>query len=126
MCTIGDALWQSTYGGCDYEDGGLDAPVQCEDCCGNYITALCTSRPHFDSGKFHNHCTQCPDFGECIYDYRNEHCEDCGSHYFAGLSGFACSECGGGRGHRCAEGRPTRRAHAPTAALAGPVVSLSL
>ena len=99
ICTIGDALWQSTYGG-DYEDGGQDAAVQCEECCGNYITALCTSRPHFDSGKFHNHCTECPDFGECIYDYRNQHCDDCGAHYFAGLSGFACPDCGGGCGRR--------------------------
>ena len=100
VCTIGDALWQTTYAGCDYEDGGENGAVQCEDCCGNYITALCTNEPHFDSGKFHNHCTACPDFGECIFDYRNQHCHDCGSHYFAGMSGFACPDCGGGDGHR--------------------------
>ena len=54
------------------------------------MTALCTDKPHFDCGKFHNHCTQCPDFGQCIYDYRNDHCRRCGDHYFAGLSGFSC------------------------------------
>ena len=31
-----------------------------------------------DSGKFHNHCTECPDLGKCIGDYREAHCERCG------------------------------------------------
>ena len=91
-------LDQPTYGGGDYEDGGIEGAVQCEDCCGMYVTGLCEGRAQFDSGKFHNHCTQCPDFGICIGDYREAHCEDCGKHWFAGMSGFACSHCGGGRG----------------------------
>ena len=121
-------LDQPTYGGNDYEDGGTEGAVQCEDCCGMYVTGLCEGRAQFDSGKFHNHCTRCPDFGTCIGDYREvhlylptsphisqhlpasphislylptppsisreAHCDDCGKHWFAGLSGFACSHCG--------------------------------
>jgi hypothetical protein len=55
--TIADVLYQPTYGGNDYEDGGEGGAVQCEDCCGMYVTGLCQGRPSFDSGKFHNHCT---------------------------------------------------------------------
>ena len=95
--TWGEALDQPTYAGLDYEDGGQNASVQCEDCGGNYLTSLCYGEPHFDSGKFHNHCTECPDFGVCISDYRNAHCQDCGGHYFCGLSGFECQLCGGGK-----------------------------
>ena len=53
--TLADVLDQPPYGGCDYEDGGEYGAVQCEDCCGNYVTGLCSGRPDFDSGKFHNH-----------------------------------------------------------------------
>lgn len=91
-------LYQSTYGG-DYEDGGEGGAVQCEDCCGMYVTGLCSSRPDFDSGKSHNHCTRCPDFGQCIGDYREAHCGRCGEHYFAGLQGFKCP-CRGGNPER--------------------------
>ena len=55
-----------------------------------YVTRVCEGRPHFDSGKFHNHCTECPGFGICIGDYREAHCDECGKHYFAGLQGFPC------------------------------------
>jgi hypothetical protein len=72
--TWGQAMVQQTYAGLDYEDGGEDAEVRCEDCGGNYLTGLCEGKPHFDCGKFHNHCTECPDFGVCIHDYRNAHC----------------------------------------------------
>jgi len=96
--TIGDVLDQPACGGCDYEEGGLEGAAQCEDCCGMYVTGLCGGDARLDSGKFHNHCTECPDFGQCIGDYRERHCEDCGKHFFAGLSGFACTHCGGGRG----------------------------
>ena len=63
-----------------------------------YVTGLCGGQPSFDSGKFHNHCTDCPDFGTCIGDYREAHCMDCGKHWFSGMSGFPCSHCGGGHG----------------------------
>eukprot|EP01084_Bolivina_argentea_P177029 306220_1 len=90
---IRDVLYQRDYAGMDYEDGGQDAEVQCDDCCGLYVTGICDGRPRFDSGKFHNHCTECPGFGKCIGDYREAHCDRCGKHYFPGLSGFACDYC---------------------------------
>eukprot|EP01084_Bolivina_argentea_P181024 312694_1 len=91
---IKDILYQSDYAGLDYEDGGEGAEIQCEDCCGLYVTNICEGKPNFDSGKFHNHCKQCPDMGKCIYDYRNTHCYGCGDHYFCGSSGrFGCHNC---------------------------------
>ena len=97
-CTLGDAMEQSTYAGLDYEDGGEGAEVKCRDCgSGNYITELCSGNGHYDSGKFHNHCCECDDFGVCIRDYRQAHCRHCGEHYFRGNVGFPCPSCGGGR-----------------------------
>jgi hypothetical protein len=98
VCTVRDALHQPDYAGLDYEDGGQEAPVQCEDCCGNYLTGICHGVLHFDSGKGHNHCKKCPAFGQCIGDYREAHCHRCGNHYFAGLQGFRCPCRGGGGG----------------------------
>ena len=40
-----------------------------------------------------NHCTECPDFGICLGDYRNAHCLNCRNHYFCGNSGFPCDGC---------------------------------
>merc|ERR1711939_846059 len=93
---IKHVLYQKDYAGLDYEDGGQDAAVQCgDDCGGLYITQICSGSPRFDSGKFHNHCTQCPGFGECLGDYREAHCDNCGGHWFSGMSGFPCDHCGG-------------------------------
>uniref|UniRef100_A0A0G4HE62 Uncharacterized protein n=1 Tax=Chromera velia CCMP2878 TaxID=1169474 RepID=A0A0G4HE62_9ALVE len=73
--SIEDLLNQPDGGGADYEDGGQDASVQCpEGCCGLYVTGICRGDPSFDSGKFHNHCEECPGFGECLGDYRMSHC----------------------------------------------------
>jgi len=100
-----DVLYQPDYGGDDYEDGLLNATVRCEEpaCKGNeaeggrmYLTDICTGRPSQDSGKFHNHCQECPGFGVCIGDYREAHCEKCNGHYFAG-SCYKCPCQGGGR-----------------------------
>ena len=88
-CTVRQALHQSCVG-YDYGDGGEGAAVQCKECAGNYITGLCTGNARFESGKFHNHCEECPDFGICIGDYREAHCDRCGDHFFAGNSGFPC------------------------------------
>jgi len=72
-CTIRDALYQIEYGGNEYEDGGEHAAIQCTDkeCGGNFITGVCNGDFRFDSGKFHNHCTKCRNFGHCIGDYRS-------------------------------------------------------
>jgi hypothetical protein len=99
--TLGDLLMQPDYAGTDYEDGSMEATVVCKECeedeavgeyeaSRTYVTGLCEGRPSFDCGKFHNHCCACPGFGMCIHDYREAHCEMCGSHYFAGLQGFPC------------------------------------
>ena len=74
-CTIREALHQIEYGGNEYEDGGESAAIQCRDedeegCGGNFITGLCNGQFSFDCGKFHNHCTKCPNFGHCLGDYR--------------------------------------------------------
>ena len=95
-CTLRDVLYQPDYGGLDYEDGGLEAPFKCkgDDCSlGIYITGICGGSPGFDTGKFHNHCKECPLFGTCIGDYREAHCYNCGDHYFAGLMGGPCYNC---------------------------------
>lgn len=100
--TWGEALFQTCYAGLDYEDGGESAAIQCRsgECGGNYITGLCEGRPSFDSGKFHNHCGECPEFGQCIHDYRNAHCRNCNEHFFQGLSGFQCQNCGNGKANK--------------------------
>ena len=77
--TLGDLLKQPDYAGLDYEDGLQDATVICqEEGCEEgrtYVTGMCEGNPSFDCGKFHNHCTECPGFGQCIHDYREAHCE---------------------------------------------------
>ena len=110
--TLRDLLEQPDYAGLDYEDGCENAVVFCDeeessgrgdcDTGRTYVTGICSGNPEFDSGKFHNHCNACKNFGKCIGDYREAHCSRCGKHYFAGLSGFKC-DCmerrgfGGGR-----------------------------
>ena len=97
-CRVRDVLYQPDYAGLDYEDGGLNATFKCtaDDCsCGIYITGICRGNAHFDSGKSHNHCTECPRFGMCVGDYREAHCPKCNRHFFAGLTegGFECENC---------------------------------
>ena len=65
---------------------------------GVYVTRMCQGDFHFDSGKSHNHCDECPGFGKCIGDYREAHCKGCNSHYFAGGQGFPCPKCDRKRG----------------------------
>ena len=102
--TLGDLLEQPDYAGLDYEDNLQNATELCKvgNCAEDeekesylwgrtYVTGLCEGRPSFDSGKFHNHCIECPGFGQCIHDYREAHCDNCGKHYFAGNRGFPCS-----------------------------------
>jgi len=93
-----DVLFQSDYGGNDYEDMD-NCTIVCEhpECVEGgereksgengrmYLTGLCEGNPTPDCGKFHNHCTECRGFGQCIHDYRETHCHDCGRHYFGGF-----------------------------------------
>jgi len=100
--TLRNLLRQPDYAGLDYEDGLENATIFCdqnteandyEECYEGrtYVTRMCNGNPTFDSGKFHNHCVDCKNFGKCIGDYREAHCGMCGKHYFRGMSGFPCS-----------------------------------
>ncbi|XP_033101079.1 uncharacterized protein LOC117104117 [Anneissia japonica] len=94
--TIRDLLYQPDYAGGDYEEGGVYATVRCsnKECPGGgsgvYVTRLCCNETDFDSGKFHNHCRDCPGFGKCTGDYRMQHCESCNRHFHSGIMGFPC------------------------------------
>ena len=97
-CHVRDVLYQPDYAGLDYGNGGCSATFRCvrsveQHCDGIYITEMCTGKPSFDSGKSHNHCPQHRKYGYCIGDYRESHCEVCGNHYFAGLTGLPCYHC---------------------------------
>ena len=61
---------------------------------GQYVTGMCSGEMRVDSGKAHNHCMMCKDYGMCIGDIREAHCPECAAHYFAGREGFCCTECG--------------------------------
>lgn len=103
---IKDCVEQTCYPGTDYEDGAESATFQCPKCeARQYVTGLCQGKPSYDSGKFHNHCTECKGGGKCIGDYREQHCNNCGKHYFAGNSGFPCDCKGkGGKGGKRGKG----------------------
>jgi len=105
-----DVLNQIDYAGLDYEDGRSNASVFCdkyqsedEDSKTNgevctegrvYVSNICCGKPVLDNGKSHNHCTECTNFGRCIFDYRNTHCYQCGHHYFGGFACyFPCNFC---------------------------------
>ena len=102
--TLRDLLNQPDYAGLDYEDGQENATVFCdkyytglekhEECRmgmgRTYVTELCSGGFHFDTGKFHNHCYVCENFGTCISDYRMAHCVHCGKHFWAGIMGDKC------------------------------------
>lgn len=97
-----DLIYQPDSGD-DYEDGSEAATTLCN-CCKEdeddywpgkaYVTGLCTGKPDFDCGKFHNHCRECKKgFGVCLRDYRMAHCDRCNKHWFTGLTGFPCDNC---------------------------------
>ena len=101
--TLRDLLEQPDCPGIDVD--GCYATVVCDQNneigqCGmrTYVTRICSGKPSFDSGmgKFHNHCTKCDKnggYGRCIGDWRNEHCDNCGDHFFAGSSGLFRCDC---------------------------------
>lgn len=88
-CRIKDIMYQPDRGA-DYSDGGPGATLRCTDeCPGIYLTRLCLGTPHFENGKFHNHCKEHSCFGYCIGDYENRHCSKCGGHW-SGSQGCSC------------------------------------
>lgn len=92
IARVRDVLEQQEVG-YDYEDGAPNSKLRCpEDCCGFYVTNMCTGTPKLDTGKFHNHCTKCPSFGRCLNDYREVHCPKCNKHYY-GRGIVKCIRC---------------------------------
>jgi len=90
--SLAEALEQRERGDSWGDDGYC---ASCEDCgCGYFLSNVCQGKPSLKDGKFHNHCSQCPNYGVCIFDYRNGHCDFCHLHYFRGNHGFACEGCG--------------------------------
>lgn len=128
------ALWRPTYSNVlrlvatsdppprypgNYGEGEGGAAT-CEDCeTSQYVSGLCTGNGRLDHGKFTNHCMLCPNFGTCIFDYREAHCEACGTHWFRGNVGFPCTGCGGS-GHGERKGSPPE-ADAPPASWPGTI-----
>eukprot|EP01083_Nonionella_stella_P063800 165806_1 len=95
--TLRTLLNQSDYCGMGYGCGG-DGPIECpnDECDTNmYFTGMCCGDFDVSSGKNHNHCTVCPDFGECIVDYRNAHCLGCNDHFYKSYLNFPCNTCAG-------------------------------
>lgn len=89
--TLRACLDQPDYAGLDYKDGNQKGAIQCKDCgIGQYVSNMCSGSFEITSGKFHNHCSECPGLGCCMGDYRELHCALCDGHYFTGLGGFPC------------------------------------
>jgi len=86
-------LHQGDYGGWDYYEVEHGARCVCGTPFRFYVTNLCNGSPTIDCGKFHNHCTQCRMFGQCIGDYRETHCGQCESHYYGCMGRFPCPNC---------------------------------
>ena len=101
--TLRDLLEQPDAPGMDYEEGGQLASIQhnedptnTNNCPGTYLISMCEGDFSSNNGKFSQHCVYCPNFfGKHLGDYRMSHCENCGRHFFEGLSGFKCDYCGG-------------------------------
>jgi len=95
---LGDVLLQGDYGGGDYEDNeSSNAKVYCWTCKGKqeeeedytfghfyFLTGMCDGQVSLNSGKWHNHCYECPGYGVCLHDYREAHCSSCGGHGYRG------------------------------------------
>lgn len=62
VATLRGFIYQKNNGGAYYEDA--TGPIRCKCGTGHFVTELCEGNAHLESGKFHNHCIKCPDFGE--------------------------------------------------------------
>jgi len=90
---LGDVLYQGDYGGNDYEENESEiAKVICKPCkrkndgMGHFyfLSEMCYNLPCLTSGKWHNHCEECPDYGTCLVDFRHTHCSSCEYHGWCG------------------------------------------
>jgi len=94
--TLGQVLRQGDYGGDQYEEEDSDkAKIHCKPCRRAtpegegfrhfyFAAQLCRGDPGLNSGKWMNHCRECPDYGVCLGDYRDSHCDECGEHGWKG------------------------------------------
>eukprot|EP00088_Acartia_fossae_P015339 TRINITY_DN18394_c0_g2_i1.p1 TRINITY_DN18394_c0_g2~~TRINITY_DN18394_c0_g2_i1.p1 ORF type:complete len:307 (-),score=89.58 TRINITY_DN18394_c0_g2_i1:134-1027(-) len=72
--TLRQVLEQTDHPGPDYGEPTLYCKEFNENECiegHNFASRMCSGKPVIESGKFHNHCDECPGFGRCIGDYRN-------------------------------------------------------
>lgn len=100
--TLRQLLLQTDYPGTDFEKGRQSTTIICPHMndkgspCQDriYLTQMCIGMFKVDSGKFHNHCTNCNGLGKCIGDYRISHCDLCGRHW-RGPYGVYCNRCAG-------------------------------
>eukprot|EP01006_Ploeotia_vitrea_P009271 TRINITY_DN21791_c0_g1_i1.p1 TRINITY_DN21791_c0_g1~~TRINITY_DN21791_c0_g1_i1.p1 ORF type:complete len:382 (-),score=-20.58 TRINITY_DN21791_c0_g1_i1:84-1082(-) len=83
--TVQDLIHQPNVG-TEYIAGTtLDRLPRCPEMgCHWYVTGLCQGRPRAVSGIYHNHCTDCPGLGECVYDYKLTFCKTCSRLHTAG------------------------------------------
>lgn len=93
--TLGQLLSQPDYGGND-KDELEDATISCgtAECEAEgkaYLSGMCLGSAFVNCGRSHNHCRECPQFGKCIMDYREMHCDKCKGHYFGGrIDSYNC------------------------------------
>jgi len=88
---LGDVLLQGDYGGYDFYDS-KNAKIFCHDCIKKeectghfyFLTDVCVGKPYYEGSKHHHHCRECPDYGTCVGDYRESHCDTCGEHGWRG------------------------------------------
>lgn len=62
-------------GGSDANPSDLNEDPDHESRCSSregrgYVANICSGQPTYDTGKCINHCGKCPQFGNCIGDYR--------------------------------------------------------
>eukprot|EP01091_Cochliopodium_minus_P015531 TRINITY_DN5561_c0_g1_i1.p1 TRINITY_DN5561_c0_g1~~TRINITY_DN5561_c0_g1_i1.p1 ORF type:complete len:206 (-),score=34.58 TRINITY_DN5561_c0_g1_i1:549-1166(-) len=63
-----------------------DGQLMCHSCESQaYVTNSCKGNFKLVIGKWHNHCSSCPELGECYDDINSVHCSKCGGHYYSGM-----------------------------------------
>ncbi|XP_055351283.1 uncharacterized protein LOC129597665 isoform X2 [Paramacrobiotus metropolitanus] len=83
--TVKMVLHQKDWGGDEYNCIKNEHPVYCGKCGeGYFVSWICGGEPTLCYSKHMNHCKKCPDLGVCLGCCREDHCDRCGKHYFAG------------------------------------------
>ncbi|XP_055351260.1 uncharacterized protein LOC129597651 [Paramacrobiotus metropolitanus] len=83
--TLKMAMHQKDWGGDEYNFVSYEHPVTCGGCGeGYFVSWVCSGKPDICYSKYMSHCNKCPNFGVCIGECREIHCDNCGQHYYAG------------------------------------------